>query len=581
MSNIINRVKKLSSIIKKSTFWNSKYFPYVMIFVFSILLLWPTFDGKFHLGDDQLFHMANIEAFSKGLPFSIFSKILPDLANNFGFGVGIFYPPLPHIVGAVIYKIISIFGMGLITTETILHFLIFFTSGVAMYLLGKEVFKDSRKGLIAALFYITYNYFFVDVIVRDALNESFMFIFMPLVFLGLYHLFNNHDVKKFYVCFVTGYIGLMYSHLVMSVYFTLFLFVFLLFYIKDIFKKKNFCHLCLAALIILIFTSTFTVPMIEHKLSGVEYVSFSKRKWTIDHVWSMPLSGYFSEYLYGTGSDINPGLIYSNLNFVVIVFFAVALIRIFTKKTDKTLSKFLLAVSVFGILGIILNSFKIIWLHVPSLLLSIQFVWRLSQFVGFGFSLVAAEGLSSYLGMFKAKFIPIALIIIFVFLGSFTVINNNKTTFMESLPAYDISVDGAAREHFPTKIYKNIDKFWKKEYKITILEGNADVKILEDDVPYMKFQVKNIDDMVELELPRIYYLGYEITDEDGNAIDYECNDSGYISLKVKNNGIYELKYTGTTAYKVAFAIKTLMIVIIIGFVIYYILKQKKLNCSNT
>ena len=75
-----------------------------------------------------------------------------------------------------------------------------------MYWLGKEVFKDDKKSLFAALFYITYNYFFVDVIVRDALNESFMFVFMPLVFLGLYHLFNNHDVKKFYVCFLYVYV---------------------------------------------------------------------------------------------------------------------------------------------------------------------------------------------------------------------------------------------------------------------------------------------------------------------------------------------------------------------------------------
>ena len=565
----MNKIKKLFNNIKKSKFWKNKYFPYVMIFVFAVLLLWPSVGGKFHLGDDQTFHMANIETFSKGLPLSIFSKILPDLANNFGFGVGIFYPPLPHIVGAFIYKIINVFGMGVVTTETILHFLIFFTSGITMYWLGKEVFKDDKKSLFAALFYITYNYFFVDVIVRDALNESFMFVFMPLVFLGLYHLFNNHDVKKFYVCFVTGYIGLMYSHLVMSVYFTLFLLVFLLFYIKDIFKKKNFWHLLMAAVMILVFTSTFTVPMIEHKLSGVEYVSFIDRNWTYDSVWAMPFSGYFIEYYYGTGSDINPGLIYSNLNFIVIVFFVFAFIRIFRKQADKTLSRFLLAIACFGILGIVLNSFKSIWLHVPSLLLSIQFPWRLSQFVGFGFALVAAFGLDSYLSMFKAKFIPIALMIIFAFLGAFTIINNNKTVFTESLLDYDVSVAGAAREHFPAKIYENIDDFWDKEYKITILDGEANVDILADDTPYMKFEVKNIDDKVKLELPRIYYLGYEITDEDGNVMNYECNDPGYVSVNIDKEGIYEVSYTGTTAYKIAFVIKIVMLFAIVCYLIYY------------
>ena len=316
--------------------------------------------------------------------------------------------------------------------------------------------------------------------------------------------------------------------------------------------------------------------MIEHKLSGVEYAAFVDREWTYDYVWTMPFSGYFTEYYYGTGSDINPGLIYSNLNFIVIVFFVLALIRIFRKQADKKLSKFLLAIACFGILGIVLNSFKGIWLHVPSLLLSIQFPWRLSQFVGFGFALVAAFGLDSYLTIFKTKFIPVALMIIFVFLGAFTIINNNKTSFMETLPDYEVSVAGAAREHYPLKIMQNMEDFWKKENKITVLDGNADVKILENDVPYMKFEVKNIDDEVKIELPRFYYLGYEITDEDGKVIEYDYHNPGYISLKVDKEGVYEVHYTGTTAYKFAFVIKLLMIVVIACFIVYDILKKKKI-----
>lgn len=565
---ILNKCSKLFKKLKDASILENKYFPYFIIFVFSCLFLLPSLDGVFHVGDDMSFHLANIEAFSKDFPLSIFSKILPDLANDFGFGVGIFYPPLPHIVGAFIYKIVGIFGMGIVTAETILHFLIFFSSGVTMYLLGKEIFKDNKKGLIAALFYITYNYFFVDVIIRDALNESFIFIFMPLVFLGLYNLFYNQNIKKFYICFVIGYIGLMYSHLVMSVYFTLFLLVFLLFYIKDIFNKRNFGHLCLAAVMILVFTSTFTVPMIEHKLSGIEYVSFMERKWTLDSVWNMPFEGYFSYYAYGTGFDYCKGVIFTNLNFIVIIFFVLALIRIFTKKVDKNLRKFLLGVICFGILGIILNSFKGFWLHVPSLLLSIQIVWRLSSFVGFGFALVAAEGLSCYLDLFKKKYILVAMFVLFAFLASFVITNNDNTTFVSEISNYNMSVDGAVREHFPSKIYERMDDFWDKDYKISILDGKGEVKILEDDTPYMKFEVKNIKDSIYIELPRIYYLGYEITDENGDLIKYECNDPGYIGLKISKNGVYEVKYVGTTAYKVAFCLKIFMILLIVCYLFY-------------
>ncbi len=575
MKKIFNKIKENDFInkLKNCDFINSKYFPYIMIFAFSVLLIWPSLFGEFHLGDDGLFHMTNIKVIADGLPLSIFSKVLPVIANGYGFGVGLFYPPLPHIVGAIIYKVVSLFGSGLVVTETILHFLIFFLSGITMYLLGKEIFKDNKKGLIASLFYITYNYFYVDVIVRDALNESFMFIFMPLVFLGLYHLFNNHNKKMFYLCFVGGYVGLMYSHLVMSVYFTLFLLVFLLFFVKDIFKRENFGHLCLAAVMILIFTSTFTVPMIEHKLSGVEYRAFIERNWSIENVWYMPLSGYFIEYDYATGFDGNAGLIYANLNFIVVIFFFVALFRIFTKKTKQNLRKYLLAFAVFGILGIILNSLPVIWTYMPSLLLSIQFVWRLSQFVGFGFAIVAAEGIASYLNMFKKKYIPVALGIIIVFLGTFVMANNDKTNYVTQLKDFSLSEAGAAGEHFPTELYSNKDEFWDREYEINILEGEATAEILEDDSPYMKFEITDAEGEVTIELPRIYYLGYTITDEDGNTIDYEYNSPGYISLLV-GNGVYEIEYTGTVGYKVAWTVKIIMIVVIIIYLVYPKLKKK-------
>ena len=567
----MKKLKLYCQKLKDMNIFENKYFSFIIIFFFAVLLMWPTIRGSVRIGDDGLFHLANIKVIADGLPFSIFSKILPDIANNFGFGVGIFYPPLPHIVGAFIYKFVNIFGISVVNAEAILHFLIFLASGITMYMLGKTVFKSNVKALIASLFYITYNYFFVDVVVRDALNESFMFIFMPLVFLGLFHLFNDYNIKKFYIYFVIGYVGLMYSHLVMSVYFTLFLLVFLLFYIKDIFNKKNFGHLCLAALMILVFTSTFTVPMIEHKLSGIEYVSFIERNWSINDVWSMPFKGFFVNYAYSNGLD-NKGLIYSDLNFIVTIFFILALIRIFKKKVDKNLSKFLIAIICFGFLGIILNAFKSVWLHVPSLLLSIQFVWRLSQFVGFAFALVAAEGLQSYLNMFKSKYITIALCIILVFLVSFVYANNKKTVFNYDVKDVDVSVDGAAREHFPIKLYDNIEEFWKKEYKINILKGNADVKIIEDDSPYMKFEVKNIKDDLKIELPRIYYLGYEVTNEQDEIIEYDFHNPGYISLNIIDNGVYELKYVGTKGYKIAVMLKVVMIFGILGFGLYKFIK---------
>ena len=172
----------------------------ITIFLFSLFMFLPMFFNYF-LGDDTTFHAANISA--RGLNLSnVFLKILPEVGNNLGYGIGIFYPMLPHLLGGLILNFISIFGLGEYATLKILKFIVIFGSGIFMYLFSSKLFKSKNHGLIASLFYISSSYFFTDIYSRDALNESFVFIFIPLIFLGIYYLFqekvrHNHKVKYY------------------------------------------------------------------------------------------------------------------------------------------------------------------------------------------------------------------------------------------------------------------------------------------------------------------------------------------------------------------------------------------------
>ena len=64
-------------------------------------------------GDDSLFHVANISAMLDAIDLSqgrLFpSVILPTIANNLGYGVGIFYPRLPHLV-ATFFSLFIVFS---------------------------------------------------------------------------------------------------------------------------------------------------------------------------------------------------------------------------------------------------------------------------------------------------------------------------------------------------------------------------------------------------------------------------------------------------------------------------------------
>ena len=191
---IINLKSKILKKLDNSKYLN-KYI--IIILIFSLFLFSPLLFNYIY-GDDSTFHAANILIRGSSI-FSIFSKIVPEIGNNLGYGIGIFYPVLPHALGGLILNIISIFGLGEYAALKIVKFLVIFLSGITMYLLASKLFKNKNYGLMSSIFYISSSYFFVDMYSRDALNESFVFIFMPLIFLGIYYLFNEHDKTKFYL----------------------------------------------------------------------------------------------------------------------------------------------------------------------------------------------------------------------------------------------------------------------------------------------------------------------------------------------------------------------------------------------
>ena len=128
--------------------------------------------------------------------------------------------------------------------------------------------------------------------------------------------------------------------------------------------------------------------------------------------------------------------------------------------------------------------------------------------------------------------------------------------------------------------HKNIEYFKTRDDSIKILSDDEEVEInvLENNTPKLKFEVKDINDTVTLELPRLYYLGYDITlttEKEKIKLDYTNDKYGFIKIKVPENGTVNVKYTGTTLYKITLIISILTIVTLI------ILSIKKVKNKNT
>ena len=114
---------------------NKKYI--LGIFVISVLLFLPMFLNPYYQNGDTLYHVANISSMVQVIQNDffdgIFEKILPFIANNFGYGTRLFYPPLAHTITAYVAYFLNLMSNDLLDRMKIMHYFINMFSGIIMY----------------------------------------------------------------------------------------------------------------------------------------------------------------------------------------------------------------------------------------------------------------------------------------------------------------------------------------------------------------------------------------------------------------------------------------------------------------
>lgn len=551
----------LKKIVRKM----DKY--YFFLFLISIALLFPLLNNNYFYGHDTGFHIANIMAFSEKLEWSnLFNiKILPIIANNFGYGTNIFYPNIPHFIAALLYKYLNV---SVFTSIKITDFFLIFFTGITMYTFMKTITKNKMLSFISSLFYSTAPYKIYDYLYRDALAESFVFLFLPLIFLSIYYLFHQR-YKKFYFSFVIGYVGVMNSHLVISIYVTLFLSIFLLLHFKKIWNKETMIRLLIAALLVLLISLPFFIPLLSHMLKG-DYVAFTKGE----------MSNRFG--VYGNGLFLFQFLIgWEKMGFHFINWVALGMLiyLIIKYKKENKLKEMIKKNYLFGIgficsfLGIWLSSHLFPWFLMPNFLLMLQFPYRLGIFTSFGVSILA------YFCLKKCNLNKMRVLSIFscILFASFPMVMQKY--HKEDLSFYNLSMEGMGyqEEYLPLRTKNNIEYFRNRSEDIILIDGDADIKIIENDTPNLTFEVTNTN-YAKLELPRLYYLGYTIKALERNGsityLDYMENGYGFIEIKVDKEATIEVTYENTKLGRIGNKISFITLIL---FLIYIAIKKENHN----
>lgn len=530
---------------------------YLIIFGLSLVYFFRILGGNiFYDAHDLVFHTSNIMTIASELSLTnlLPDKIMPILVNNLGYGVNIFYPVFPHLVGAYLYKIIGSIPLAL----KLLSLIIINLSGISIYKLIDKIFKNKKQALLTAITYISMPYFFSDFFIRCALNESFLFLAMPLILLGIHYLIDDNNKYKFYLLFVLGYVLAINSHLVMSIYLTIILGIYLLIQRKKVFKKEIIKHFSIASVFILLLTLNFTVPLLEHHHLGIYNIL------NIEYTGNryVQVTNTFNYLLPIKHLDI-PMYIPPLITFIL------AYVFINMNKINKEDKTNLIGMYVILIFSIFLATNATVWGIMPNLIRNIQFGWRMSLFIVLAVSIIFGYSIN----LFKKGFQKVFLINFILIFATTNLINSCLIVKEEVKKEGYLNTTEEemwGQEYLPVDSVTNLEDIKVKKEDLTNVTTNALIEIKENDVPNLKFTVDNIEEELTIEFPRIYYLGYRLTDSTGKKYDLTMNRIGLLETKINKDGTYNLEYTGTILDNVAYALTTISTVLFLS----YLLKLK-------
>ena len=498
-----------------------------------------------------------------------------------GYAINLFYNPLTTYISLLCGVILNNFAYGI----KLMLFIMMLLAIVFMYKFIKEFTGKKEIAIVAAIFYVTNPYYLSNIYIRGAIGESAALTFLPLLFLGVYSLFNGDRKKHYFITIAAT--GLILTHNITTLYAAIISFIYVIINFNKLKEKDILIKLLINILFIVGLTIFFIYPLLLHSFSG-EYVIFDSdlMRTNGERVASGVIS--FKELF----MEIPGQEVIFRLNIIQVVLFILSIFcyRFIDKKDRKIYLSFI----IFAILSVILCMTKNIWKFAPDILCNIQFPWRLLGFSGFFISTIAGINLFIILKkIFKNKenglifvIIPIALLSL---LYAYSLDYKDYTTKKddnESIEFINNNINNIVymninREYMPSKtyiaLYKNQERV--KGDNVFILEGEALIESENKNELIYNIKLSDIKENTSIEVPFLYYKGYSAyieNEKNGRKeIDVKESDYGFLKIDIPNeyeNGMIKVEYKTPITYYIVYIIS---FVTLIGFIIYIVLNTAK------
>ena len=557
----------------------NKWTHYIVIAIIGLLISMPMLNMQIVETHDGSIHLLRIIGLNISMENSEFPfLIIPYYCRNFGYSMSAIYPQLVTYIP---------FLLGILTKSFILGLKLFAMltipiSGICMYNFTKEITKRKEISFLSAIIYMTIPYRFEDIFTRFAIGEFTAFIFLPMVFQGLYNLINGDRKKHFYI--TIGAVGLVLSHTITTIYAAVFCIVYIIYNFKKFWDKDVIKKCIINVIFILLISSLFIIPLCEYKTKA-EYSIFEPTIMRTSGEYVQRQTIEIWQLIKDKGEERGVSFVVGIPTIIMLM-----LTILVWKNIDKKYKSFYGICLVFAIISIFMCTKLFPWRIMPQIICNIQYPWRMIGFAMFFLTQVFAINVCTLLDTIKNKKIKSALFVLSVLiLIIFAVlkITNYKYKSNESDKNYENSIQNNPiishfainRDYMPYKaIVKQYSYVKTREDSIYVINGSTKIEEEQKDGLKMSADIKNAKKDDILELPYFFYPGYEAiieTSEKHIKLKIEESENGFVQITIPENiesGLINFSYKGTNMEKVSYIISAISL---IGFIVYIIYYKKK------
>ncbi len=554
-----------------------------VVFLVACLIGIPLLNSKLNIYyDDGIQHIARALGTAESFKENFwFPNVISSFSNGYGYSWNLFYGPLSVYGICLINLIINNF----LISYKIFVFICMFLSGICMYKFAKEISGNNDVGILASILYMTFPYHLTDLYTRNALGEYVSFIFIPLVFLGLYRLFFT-EKKTYHLAL--GAIGLILTHNLSTVMVALFAMFYVIYNLEKFKDKKILKKLLINVFFIVLITSFYWMPLVQTRFSSNYQVYEQGMMSTSEKTAS---KGLELKQLFVT---MNDGSFVFELGPHILIMTALSIMTFRVMRPEFKGQYIVFLIS--GLLCVWMSTKYFPWRYLPEEFSVIQFPWRMLMPAAFFLSLVCAVNMYAIIKKFNFKDVvvisTISILYILAFSNTLVIYDLRPLTNIDKLILGKYSgkeievIAGCGKgEYLPVKAYENRFYIASREQGIYVLEGKAIIEKEDKDGSNYTANVKTLDaEYTIFELPYIYYPGYKITLDSIELENYET-ENGFLGfvLGKEESGKIEVKYTGTFIMKLSMFItinSTIAGIVYILELDKKILKNRKNKKSN-